>query len=156
MKDLRTIRKELKLRQADLAEFSGVSYVSISRIESGETVPRNDIRQKIENSLNQRVNWLATCGLKKRRQGQMSSWEHAEQKLREALQEVYSLQKDERLDFFELAHDYLETIEAEITKELIFDKLQAIKDGKKTFDVLTDEEKRIVSKWKDEINKENQ
>ncbi|MGV9206256.1 MAG: helix-turn-helix transcriptional regulator [Promethearchaeia archaeon] len=139
MKDLRTIRKELKLTQSDLAEFAGVSYVSISRIESGETVPRNDIRKKIEKSLNQRVNWLATCSLKKRRQGQMTSWEHSEQKLREALQEVYSLQKDERLDFIELANNYLETIEAEIRKEMIFDKLQQIKDGKKSFDILTQE-----------------
>jgi transcriptional regulator with XRE-family HTH domain len=153
MKDLRTIRKELKLRQADLAEFSGVSYVSISRIESGEVVPRNDVRQKIEKSLGQRVNWLATTGLRKRKSGEMSSYEHAEQKLREALQEVYSLQGEEKLDFFELAHNYLETVEAQIRKDLIFQKLQAIKDGKKDYDILTEEEKQMVQQWQDLLNK---
>ncbi|MFP3860131.1 MAG: hypothetical protein ACLFUW_04855 [Bacteroidales bacterium] len=69
----------------------------------------------------------------------MTSWEHVEQKLREALQEVYSLHKDERLDFFELAHNYLETMEAEIRKKMIFKKLQYIKEGKKGFDILTQE-----------------
>lgn len=57
--DLKEKRKHKNLTQQGLAEIVGVSYVTISKLESGYQFPHDTNRKKIEEALGD-VEWIKT------------------------------------------------------------------------------------------------
>ena len=60
MHDLKTIRELKRLTQKDLAEVIGVNQSHIACIESGQMLPRQSTRQKIEGILGSEIDWVST------------------------------------------------------------------------------------------------
>ncbi len=104
-------RENKRMTQVELAEAAGLSQTQISHIELGKCSPRPTTIRRIEKALGIRVNWLATKGLHRFREGQMTTWEAVEQTFRKALHEINGLQQAERLEFVKLAKQYLKDYE---------------------------------------------
>lgn len=108
MQDLRAARLNLNYTQQKLADNSELTYVTISNIENGTTVPQNDCRRRLEMVLGRRINWLLTQGLS------METpivWEEAETLLRKSLLNINALPPDQQNDFISMAREYLNSVE---------------------------------------------
>jgi len=82
---IRELREAKKLSQAQLAEMIETKQPSIARIESGRTLPRLDVLQRIATALGMRltIDFVKVPVPRRRRakaevQTQTSSWAHAE------------------------------------------------------------------------------
>lgn len=60
MKRLRKIRKEMNLRQSDLAEMLGVSHATVGFWETGKAHPRASMLPKLAKVLNCTIDELLT------------------------------------------------------------------------------------------------
>lgn len=60
MNDLRTVRKEKRLSQQNVAETIGLRQSTLAEIESGLRAPRRQTIQKIESLFGAEVNWRRT------------------------------------------------------------------------------------------------
>jgi len=60
MSDLRTVRKEKKLSQEDLADLIGMRQSSLTEVETGRRLPRKSTRLKIERILGSDIDWICT------------------------------------------------------------------------------------------------
>jgi transcriptional regulator with XRE-family HTH domain len=58
--DLKACRESRKLTQSDLADLTGLGQSHLAGIETGKMVPRKGTRQKIEQVLGRRVDWIST------------------------------------------------------------------------------------------------
>jgi len=59
LSDLRTTRLKKGISQTELSMRTGLSQVQISSIERGKSFPQRGTMQKIEDGLNQKIDWLA-------------------------------------------------------------------------------------------------
>ncbi len=63
METLRKTREKLGLTQQDVRDLCGIRQEALSRIETGCVLPKANIRDRIETSLDCRINWLQTFGI---------------------------------------------------------------------------------------------
>jgi DNA-binding XRE family transcriptional regulator len=110
MKDLRTLREEKNLTQAELATRAGINKVTFNNIENHKTTPHASVRHNIELKLRQRVNWLTTCGLGLDR-GKKEVWEDIEANLRKVITNANMLSVQEREQFIAMAKAYIRSFE---------------------------------------------
>lgn len=59
-KQIKVLRKKLKLTQGEMADRLKVSNITISRYESGKMTPAVDVISKIIDTFNINANWLFT------------------------------------------------------------------------------------------------
>lgn len=119
MRNLRTVRTSFHLSEMELANAAEVNFQTIQNIESQRTtMPRPDVRRRLEIALGQRIDWVKTAGLKRR--PDRISWEEAELNLRNAIQSISGLQKGEQVGMIQVAHNYILSIdEMLLPKEVI-------------------------------------
>jgi transcriptional regulator with XRE-family HTH domain len=106
--DIRTIRKEKKLSQEQLAKLSGLTSVTISLIETGKVFPNTQTRKKLERALGQRINWMNGKG-KVKAKGQTFS--ELEERLRKVLYDINVLPDKDRKAFLSTVRTYLSEIQ---------------------------------------------
>ncbi len=109
--DLRNARKEKGVTQESLARQVGVTQGYISLAEAGTYIPGRTIREAIEARLG-RVDWAATRGLLRHRQGLLDGWEHADEQLRQGLMAFRTLNGSQaKAEFIKAARAYIRDIE---------------------------------------------
>ena len=106
MKTMREARNSKGYTQIQLSEIIGLTQVSISRIESGVVIANQTTKVKIEQALNERINWLDSEPILKNMI--LSDWIEVEMLFRLLVQKTNGLvEKNEREEFLETIIRYL-------------------------------------------------
>ena len=112
MKSLKQLREEKKWTQQELADKSAVSVITIHNLENKKVPsPQCEIRLKLENALQTRIDWLTTLGLG---EAEQRTWEQVERDFRKALISANGLRDAERDQFLIVAREYIHTFESMI------------------------------------------
>jgi len=116
MKDLKSLRTYIGLTQSELADRSEIHEITICNVESQKGLPHSKVRKRLEIVFNERINWLATCGIEQPKE--KVNWEEVENSFRKVLSLASGLKPVEREQFFLVAREYLNTFEKMLNKAI--------------------------------------
>ena len=106
MKTMREARNSKGFTQIQLSEIIDYTQVAISRIESGVVIANQTTKVKIEQALNERINWLDAEPILESMI--LSDWIKCEMLFRLLIQKINGLvEKNEREEFLETIIKYL-------------------------------------------------
>jgi transcriptional regulator with XRE-family HTH domain len=119
MKSLRQLRKDSGLTQEDLSVMSGISQDHLSFIERGIYKPTEKTRNKIEQALNTKVDWLETGTIELHD----CNWYQAERQLKRLVELTLNLDLNEKREFTKIVRKYFK-LNRRIEKWEHYEKVQ--------------------------------
>lgn len=114
MKNLRELREERKLTQAELAKRTGINPVTVNNVENGKTQPHAKVKRAIEKALGKRINWLDLRNNVENTKDDTNvaeAWEDVESNLRKVIISAKGLSQREKEQFVAVGRDYIKQFE---------------------------------------------